>query len=515
MMPFRHLSVLLVFLLSACQADVPPPIGPAVSVTAPTPSPTTPLPAGTPAPTPTPAVDFSVRVHPDGGLYVGDRVSFEVLAPQGFDPQGKSVELRAGEQLLGSQPFAPFGIGGRNQATFFWVWETTGWEAGPHRLTFTLQPGGVSWTETFTLHPAAEVPPPEPQARWESLASDCCTISYITGTEAHRDIETLAEMADAEAERVERLFGAQFPEKIPLTFLPRVLGHGGFAWNGLYVSYLDENYAGSATRQVIRHEMIHWLDARLGGELRPSILVEGLAVYLSGGHFKEEPILPRAAALLELDWYLPLRELTDAFYTSQHEIGYLQAAALVAYLVETYGWERFNTFYRDIHPAPDGRQSTALDTALRKHFQQTLDALEANFLTFLRAQTVEEPHRADLRLTVAFYDTLRHYQQRYDSSAYFLTAWLPDIPEMRRRGIVADLLRRPREAVNRRIEALLIAADQSLRAGDYARTETLLREAMELTLAHRFSSTLLYNGSSAPWSGAGYDSSSAVEQIFR
>lgn len=444
------------------------------------PSPTAPLPAGTPVASPTPAVGFSIRVHPDGPLYVGDRVSFEVLAPDGFDPKDKVVLLESDGQMLGEQAFRPFGIGGRSQATFAWVWDTSGLESGSHSLTFRIRPDEFSWTETLALLPAADVPYPEPDARWESITSDCCLIYYITGTDAQRDIETLADMADAEALRVEARFGAQFDDKIPLTFLPRVLGHGGFASDGLYVSYLDANYAGNATRQVIHHEMVHWLDSRQGGDLRPSILVEGLAVYLSNGHFKEEPILPRAAALLELDWYIPLRELTNAFYTSQHEIGYLQAAALVAYLVETYGWERFDAFYRDIHPAPEGTQFAALEAALQVHFGLDLDSLEAAFIDFLRSQTVDDSHRADLRLTVAFYDTLRHYQQRYDPSAYFLTAWLPDIPAMRQRGIVADLLRRPREPVNLQIEELLIAADRDLRAGDYEQAESRLRAVMEL-----------------------------------
>ncbi len=475
---FKFASLLLVLLIACGPLSALPTVLPAAPPASP--SPTAPLPAGAPPASPTPAAGFSIRVHPDGPLYVGDLVSFEVLAPDGFDPKDKVVVLEAGGQTLGEQAFRPFGIGGRSQATFAWVWDTSGLGSGTHALTFRLRPAEFSWTETLALLPAAEVPYPEPEARWESITSDCCLIYYITGTDAQRDIETLAEMADAEAESVEARFGAQFDEKIPLTFLPRVLGHGGFASDGLYVSYLDANYAGNATRQVIHHEMVHWLDSRQGGNLRPSILVEGLAVYLSNGHFKEEPILPRAAALLEMDWYIPLRELTDAFYTSQHEIGYLQAAALVAYLVETYGWERFDAFYRDIHPAPEGTQSAALEAALQVHFGLDLDSLESAFLDFLRSQTVDDSHRADLRLTVAFYDTLRHYQQRYDPSAHFLTAWLPDIPAMRQRGIVADLLRRPREPVNLQIEKLLIAADRDLRAGEYEQAEVRLREVLAL-----------------------------------
>jgi hypothetical protein len=200
-----------------------------------------------------------------------------------------------------------------------------------------------------------------------------------------------------------------------------------------------------------------------------------LAVYLIGGHFKPEPLIPRAAALLELGWYIPLRTLADDFYPQQHEIGYLEAAALVEYLVETYGWEAFDAFYRDIHATPDGRDSQAIDAALRKHFQITFAELEGSYLEFLRGQTVPSNVRDDLRLSVQFYDTVRRYQQALDPSAYFMTAWLPDYMTMSQRGIVADFLRHPSGVDNRLIEAMLVNADHSLRAGEYNQAERTLK----------------------------------------
>ena len=433
------------------------------------------LPAGTPAATPTSATTFTVRVHPDGPIYSGDKVSFEVLAPDGYDLKDKSVRVDFNDETLGTQIFRPFGIGKRHQATLYWAWNTAGLETGSHTLTFTILPQGVSWAETISILPASDVPLPEPDARWESLTTDCCTIHYISATAAERDIETLADMADQEADRVETGFKAEFNEKIPLTFLPRTLGHGGFASDGIYVSYLDQNYAGNATAQVIRHEMVHWLDNEQGGDLRPTMLIEGLAVYLSDGHFKEEALLPRAAALLDLDWYIPLRTLSDSFYTSQHEIGYLQAGALIAYLVETYGWDEFNAFYRDIHPANSRSHADAIDSALQIHFGLSLDKVEQNFIEFLRKQTVSDDIRTDLHLSVAFYDTVRRYQQLLDPSAHFLSAWLPDIRSMREYEIVADLLRHPQAPINQQIEQLLVAADADLRAGHYAKAEARLR----------------------------------------
>jgi hypothetical protein len=221
--------------------------------------------------------------------------------------------------------------------------------------------------------------------------------------------------------------------------------------------------------------MIHILDRSLGGELRPSLLVEGLAVYLSRGHFKREPLKQRAAALLELGWYLPLTELADSFYTSQHEIGYLEGGALVQYMVNTYGWEAFDDFYRDIHPQPSGSQSEAIDKALKSHFGLSLLQLEMRFKTELHQQEIIPEMYADLRLTVDFYEAVRRYQQLLDPSAFFLTAWLPEGDQMRQRNIVADYLRHPITDDNLAIENLLVSVDQELRAGNYNEAERLLQ----------------------------------------
>jgi hypothetical protein len=417
---------------------------------------------------------FITRFHPDGPLYAGDLVSLEILAPSGFQGRDSRVEVRFEDQLLAEAAFGRSGITGRLQARFLWVWDTRSLQPGIHTLTFTIQPGGQTWQETVALRSPDALPPPEPGAAWAAAESACCRIHYITGTAAARDLDALLQMADEEAAEVARLMQTDLDEKITITLLPRTLGHGGFAGKELYVSYLDRNYAGSTTRHVLRHEMVHWMDNRLGGEYRPPILVEGLAVYLSGGHFKPEPLLSRAAALLDLDWYIPLAVLADSFYPQQHEVGYLQAGALVAYLVEAYGWEHFEAFYRGILPHPSGSPFRAIDQAARSHFDLPLARLEANFLAYLRTREVSEQVRTDLRLSVAFYETVRRYQGLLDPSAYFLTAWLPDGEEMRRRGIVADYLRRPRGLANFLAETLLVRADRALRLGRYPECERSL-----------------------------------------
>jgi hypothetical protein len=205
------------------------------------------------------------------------------------------------------------------------------------------------------------------------------------------------------------------------------------------------------------------------------MLQEGLAVYLTGGHFKPEPLGPRAAALLDLGWYIPLTKIADEFYNQQHDIGYLEAGALVQYLVETYGWGAFNKFYRNI-PVPENQAiSVVMDTALRDHFGISFADLETAYLAYLKSQSVTEDVRTDLQMTVTFFDTVRRYQEALDPSAYFLTAWLPDGSVMRQRGIVADLLRHPDRWENRLFESLLIRSQKELFGGDYKDAERTLK----------------------------------------
>jgi hypothetical protein len=495
----------LSWLLAACGSrffapPTPTPLPPTPTFTiTPLPSPTT-----TPPPTPTPQLPdidaFSVRAHPDGDLYAGDHISLEIIVPDSAVIGGQySLQVAdEGGEILGEADFTSFGIGGRQQATLFWVWDTAGLEAGAHELSLTLLPNGPTWTKAITLLPEEELARTDRFALWAYEESDCCLLYYITDTAAQRDIAALLTSADHQAADVINQFGIEFDEPIIVTLMSRVIGHGGFAGNEIYISYLDRNYAGNDFDIVLHHEMVHILDAHLGGNLRPSILVEGVAVYLSGGHFKPEPLMPRAAALLDLadgergeSWYLPLTPLADDFYASQHEIGYLEAGALVEFMVNTWGWDAFNDFYRQIEPGHGGH-AAAIDRALQAHFGITLDILETQFITALKTLSPTPDLRDDVRLTVSFYDTVRRYQQMLDPSAYFLSAWLPDGPQMRQYGITADLARRPNSIGNITLETLLATADEQLQAGQYS-------QAAEIVQAVNAALTALEMGAAQPF----------------
>jgi hypothetical protein len=143
----RRLLLILTLLLVACQALTPMAAGtstPALPLEFPTetllPSPLpsasptpSPFPSPSPTQTQTPSAGFSVHYHPDGGLYVSDLVSIEVIAPPGLDLKDKKVHVRVASPIqadLGEAGFGGFGIAGRSQATLMWVWNTQGLEPG-------------------------------------------------------------------------------------------------------------------------------------------------------------------------------------------------------------------------------------------------------------------------------------------------------------------------------------------------------------------------------------------------
>jgi hypothetical protein len=431
---------------------------------------------------------FSVRFHPDGGLYAGDQVSIEVIyTPVSHDtkpidlsnqPIEAQVDTPQGKQLSQAK-FGPGPDPGSAIATFLWAWDTRGLPPGQHALTFNIPQDQIIWTEPVQISPASAIPPPEPSSHWASVQTSCCTLNYLTGTSAERDLASLKNLADQQAQFVEAEFHTHLNSLIPVTFLPRVLGQGGFTAREIEVTYSDGNYAGGDFAIVLNHEMVHWVDGQLGGDLHPTLFLEGLAVYLSGGHFKPEPVSLEASALLSMGGYIPLAALADNFYAEQHEAGYLEGAALIDFMVKSWGWDAFNAFYRDVHPIRGQGQSAAIDTALRKHFGLPFTALEDRFLQFLRSQVPPSDLAEDVSLTVRYYDSVREYQRLLDPSAYFRQVWLPDVAEMRKRSITADLLRHPSASINREIEARLVQVDRALRAGDFPTAETALTQVQQ------------------------------------
>lgn len=415
-----------------------------------------------------------VRLHPDPELHSGDFVSLEVIVHDGANRGLKDfpVAVYVGDEKLDVERAEPTGLSGRLQATFTWVWNTTGLE-GVQQLKVAVDPNdevklGDENPDNNTLEVSVTLLPAAPQPNWQRAESACCIFNYLSGTAAARDIELIKATADEAMTYVEHKLGRQQNGEIIFNLIDRLLGHGGFASDVITITYIDRDYAGGDLQTVFRHEATHVLD-RQGGGPRPMLITEGLAVYVTGGHFKLEPLEPRAVDLLALNRYIPLAELADSFYTSQHEIGYLESGAFIQYLVDTYGWERFAKMlgaFQEVQP-----ESAMLDGGLRVVYSKTLAGMEAEWLAHLSAQVVDPRWQRDVADTVAYYDTVRRYQQLFDPSAYFLTAWTPDIKKAVRENITADYSRHPEAPEDIALETLLVEAERALAAGEFDSAE--------------------------------------------
>lgn len=500
----RVLALLLVVLLVVACSPLQrltlnvPTLNVPTSTSAPTLTVSPPTPAPTPSPSPTPAytdlwvgpADLVVFPQP---VYAGDRVSFRITVHNGGDKAvsdvGVAVDLGQGNPVPGPR-LASGSIGsvpahGEGQTTLEWVWDTTGRE-GLQTLSLIVNPGHTIKSGddnpnnnhaavSIDILPADARPPREAQATWQKAQSGCCTFHYISGTAAERDLGSIMEIADAGVAEVTAKMGLSPTPGLQVYLVPRVVGHGGFASGHITLSYLDRNYAAGELAEVLRHEATHALESQWarGGE-HHVMMGEGLAVYMAGGHFKPEPIPERAAALLQINRYIPLNELATNFYNQQHEIGYLEAASFVQYLSENYGFDRLRELYSSFHTNQGDIETTVLDRALKRVYGRALVDLEADWLAYLRTLSPTPDQVRDLVDTIAFYDTVRAYQKVFDPWAYFQTPWLPDVTVGERRGIVADYYRHPNAPLNLALETMLIAADHALLLQDFQGAERYL-----------------------------------------
>lgn len=312
-------------ILSACSQLAAQPealIGSQVSIPTRVPATHTPAPSATATPAPSNLwiAPDDVRVHPDGGLYSGDTLSFQVQAHNGGDQDLSRVPIAvdwgAGQARA---EFFSLPSGGTASTDLLWVWDT-GSLIGAQTVTVTVDPLGETGDPdpgnnqvVLQLDLAAGPPAGEIGAHWRTSSSACCTFHFVSGTAAERDLAALTQAANDAIRFDEERLGVTHTDKLDVYLIDRVLGHGGFAGDVITISYLDRNYAGDGLPEVFRHEGVHLLDRLIAHGDRPVMLVEGFAVYITGGHFKIEPLSERAAALLQLDAYIPLRELTNNF----------------------------------------------------------------------------------------------------------------------------------------------------------------------------------------------------------
>lgn len=460
-----------------------------------------PLPSPSPFPSASPALPSSdlrletVYFYPSPPLYAGDTVTFQIFAhvPDLLARTEIKVEVWIDENLVSSGNLGSSNLAGDRIGLFPWAWgETT--IAGNYQARIVLDPQDLiqvgdedktnnELLQTIMVHPAEEMPAYLANAAWITVKTSCCRVHVVSGTAAHRDLHTLLPLIDNSFAAAAQKLKETPADIYELYLIDRVIGQGGYASGTMMVvSYLDRAYAGTGLAEVLTHEATHAIDSQFAPR-RITFLAEGVAVWATGGHYKPEPLTERTAALLEIGQYIPLTDLINNFYPTQHEIGYLQAGGFVTYLIDTYGWEKVKPFYADVSTDGTTSPAQAIDLSLQKHFNITLADLETEWLAHLARLRPTNAQVNDLLTTIRYYNVIRSYQITYDPTAHFLTAWLPSARQALEQGFTSDLTRHPQSEINIALEAMLVAADQALRAGDYTRSNGIL-DSVERVLEH-------------------------------
>jgi hypothetical protein len=485
------LSLIALISLTAC-GSLPQPFATATStptstatatltaLPTPTATPTTPVvlptaaPTETPGPTPTPGIAWltgEVRVFPGPEHYEGDILSFEIVVENtNFLGALEDAQLYIdGEPLPEKGAYISFSPLRDQSLIFIRVWDSTG-HAGMHEVRAQIPASyGEVLEETFHIEvlPADQRPLNEVSSVWETATTDCCIIYYISGTAADRDIESIKQRAQTAADAAEAELGTEIDEPFPIVLLDNVWGNGAFAAGEIVLTYVDRSYVNVDLDSVIRHEATHYAARNIGTEA-PTMLVEGIAVYVSGGHYKPEPIPLRAAALLPLNAYIPLRPLADDYRGAQHEIAYIEAAGLIDYLVRQYGWDKFLDVYgkQEIDAKTPAEW---LDKAFIEVYGESLDDIEDAYLEWLRSQDPSS-QVDDLRLTIDLFDTIRSYQALYAPYQEVL----PSIEQSTERNITSEFVREPTASENQALEALLITAKEQIASGNFEEVEQII-----------------------------------------
>ncbi|MBN1658161.1 MAG: hypothetical protein JXA93_07150 [Anaerolineae bacterium] len=338
------------------------------------------------------------------------------------------------------------------------------------------------WTRagsTVSLGPALQslvalptLPLPTTGFTWTVSETEHFGFYYAPGTAAERDRFQIGALAETSLDMISDALDMPFGEQMDIYLVPRVFWQGGAAYGDKVqlIAYLDRNYTAVETWSYFTHEGTHALAQDL---LQPKeeggpdgVLVEGLAVWASKGHYRQEPIDAWAALIATSDDYLPLADLrAGPFYDFQHETAYLESASFVQFLIEQYGLEAFKELY--------GRatgDAAGDNLIVRELYGRDYDELEADWLNHLAAID-PTPEQVDLwHLKVRSFELMRRYETEMDPDARML----PPVPTSWASDTLRAFLTRRGEPENVVLETALIAAQERMYGGDLAGARSLL-----------------------------------------
>jgi hypothetical protein len=464
------------------------------SVTATVPPTSTPKPTSTPFPTQTPTQTPAI-LHPtitDLNASVDDESSTITFHLEAEVPPDRSIEevilwydTEAGHQTQRTAgPLADSitlsyeldaalegltrTLTTTQELDYWWLVRDTTGESVREGATAILGPS----LQAMVVTPAPEPPPVD--FAWSVTESLHFQFYYVPGSSAERDLSQIADLAEDSLERTSDVLDMEFTDQMSIYFVPRIFWQGGAAYGDKVqlISYLDRNYTGVETWSYFTHEGTHALAQDI---LQPKeeeggpdgVLVEGLAVWASGGHYRQEPIDAWAAVIGASDEYLPLSELrAGPFYDFQHETSYLEGASFIKYLIELYGLDTLKELY--------GQATNEVDhdeDLVQRLYGKDYATLEADWLEYLAGLNPTPEQAENWRLKVRSFDLMRRYETELDPDARILPGvtppeWLSDTLEI--------FLHRPEEPVNVVLETALIAVQERMYGGDLAGAEALL-----------------------------------------
>ncbi|MDT8288004.1 MAG: hypothetical protein RQ748_12915, partial [Elusimicrobiales bacterium] len=225
-------------------------------------------------PTPSPAwTDLAlaadgVVVFPGPEQYSGDVLTFDVRPENlgAIDPNAVEVLIYHGstdaENVVAAGRINFYSFDGVPRARMIWSWETAGL-VGEQTLVAWLDPDDAIQagdedpannlvTFTVDLRPAYTLPAAEAAADWVSTTTSCCVFHYLDDGSAGRDLSTITVVTEAAVAEVEEQMGVSLPHALRFYLIERVIGHGGYAFDAVILSYLDRHYAGLALPVVVR-----------------------------------------------------------------------------------------------------------------------------------------------------------------------------------------------------------------------------------------------------------------------
>ncbi len=426
-----------------------------------------------------------ITLFPVPAVYEGDLVSFQIApsVPRGLAPNNVDVRILVDGNELVNGNLNWRKLSGDTVGLYQWVWDTAE-QAGAHTITAILDSSDLikigdendenNQAEiTVFVEPISALPEAEAEAMWITTNSACCRIHVVSDTAAYRDIDELLILIDdafntAAAKLREPLTGVY-----DIYLIDRVIGQGGYTSDSIVVSYLDRNYAGGRLEELLVHEATHLIDKQIAPD-HITFLSEGVAVWVAGGHYKQQILGEQMAALVEIGDYVPLAEVIDNFSATQHEIGYLEAASFISFLVERYGWTQVRNFYSSSTTDDGATLSAAIEANTFFYFGKNLEALEADWMIYLANLPRNRFASTELIATIRFYEVMRRYQTLYDPTAYYIYAWLPSPEDAEKWGATADFSRHPETITNLTLEVMLTSANEALIQGDYDQLNALL-----------------------------------------